>query len=59
VADDLKYSASQDMVDAMDVVAEVAHLEIALSLELHLMRAPLDETCHQVGMSGEMINRIW
>jgi hypothetical protein len=56
VADDLEYSAIKDVVDATDVVAEVAHLEATLSLKLHLMRAPLDETCYRVRASREMID---
>jgi hypothetical protein len=59
VANDWEYLASKDAVDATDVVAEVAHLEATLSLELHLMRVPFDETCHQVSMSGKMIDQIW
>jgi hypothetical protein len=56
VADDWEYSASEDVVDATDVIAEVAHLEATFALELYLMRAPLSKTCYQVYASKEMID---
>jgi hypothetical protein len=58
VVDDREYSTSEDVIDAKGVVAKVAHLEATLSLELHLIRAPLGESCYQVCVSREMIDWI-
>jgi hypothetical protein len=56
--DDRKYSSSEDVVDATNVVAEVTHLKTTLSLYHHLVRAPLSETCHQVCTCEEVISWI-
>jgi hypothetical protein len=58
MTDDREYSTSQDVVDAPDIVAKVVHLEANLSFQLHLVRASLNETCHQVSPSKEMIDWI-
>jgi hypothetical protein len=43
------------MVDAPDIVAEVTQLETALSLCLHLVKAPLHKTFHYFRTRVKMI----
>jgi hypothetical protein len=45
----------QNVIDALDIIAEVAQLETALSHCLHLMRAPLCKTLHYISTGGKMI----
>jgi hypothetical protein len=55
VAQNKEYLAGQDMVDGSDIIVEVTQLKVALSLNLHLVRAPLSEALHYISTSGEII----
>lgn len=46
VANHRLHSAGQDMVNASDFIAEVAHLEAAFTFCLHLMWAPFGEALY-------------
>jgi hypothetical protein len=58
MANDREYPTHQNVVDALNIIAEITHLEATLSIQLHLGRVPFSETCYQIRTSGEMIDRI-
>jgi hypothetical protein len=56
VAQHRVHLTGQDMIDAPDVIAEVAQLETTFSHCLCLVRVPLCKTLRHLGTSGKMIH---